>query len=157
MSAPVISAVVPAVLPHSGRRPTAGDTTGRSRSRGPLPLPSLLPGRTSNVVYGLAALDDRGRLADLVVMRTLGWCAGQRLAITETGRVLTVHTEPTGNHHVTSQGHLRLPAPVRHRFGLTPGTRVLLAADPDRSRLTLYPPAALDRALSADLSGGESA
>jgi hypothetical protein len=158
VSASVISPVVPALLPRSDRV-VAGGTAAMSLARGPLPLPSLIAGRTSNVVYGLAALDDRGRVADRFVMRALGWCAGLGLAIEETGGVLTIRTDPHGDHQVTGQGHLRLPAPLRHRCGLVPGDRVLLAADPDRSRLTVYPPAALDHALAqpTDTAGGEPA
>lgn len=157
MSAPVISSVVPAVLPRSGSRVAAGDSTVLSLVRAPLPLPSLISHRTSNLVYGMAALDDRGRIADQVVMRALGWHARQRLTIDETGGVLTVHTDPNGDYQITGQGNLRLPAALRHRFGLATGDRVLLAADPDRSRVVIYPPAALDNALpfSADLAGGE--
>jgi len=92
-------------------------------------------------------------------MRALGWHAGLRLAIAETGGVLTIHPEPHGAYQVTGQGHLRLPGPLRHRCGLAAGDRVLLAADPDRSRLAIYPPAVLDHALApgADLAGGEPA
>jgi hypothetical protein len=128
--------------------------------RGPLPLPSLISRRTSTVVYGLSALDDRGRVADRVVMRALGWSAGLRLDIYETAGVLTVTTDPDGGYQVTNQGHLRLPAPLRHRCGLEAGDRVLLAADPDRSRLAIYPPAALDTLLSqqpTDTAGGAPA
>jgi hypothetical protein len=153
----VINSVVPAVLPRSGGRVAAGDSAVVSLVRGPLPLPSLISGRTSSLVYGLAALDDRGRVADRVVMRALSWSAGQRLTIQETGGVLTVHTDPNGDYQVTGQGHLRLPAPLRHRCRLAAGDRVLLAANPVRSRLTVYPPAALDHALArcADPAAGE--
>lgn len=104
--------------------------------RRPLPLPSLISGRTSTVVYRLAALDNRGRVSDSAVMRALDWAAGLRLAMEETGGVLTARPDPTGDHQVTNQGHLRLPAPLRHRCGLA-GDRVLLAADPDWCQLTL--------------------
>jgi hypothetical protein len=92
-------------------------------------------------------------------MRALGWRAGLRLAIAETGGVLTVHPEPHSHYQVTSQGYLRLPAPLRHRCGLAAGDRVLLAADPDQSRLAIYPPAALDNALApcSNPARGESA
>jgi hypothetical protein len=158
MSVPVVSSVVPAVLPRSGGRVAAGDSV-LSLIRAPLPLPSLISRRTSSVVYGLAALDDRGRLADRVVMRALGWYAGQRLTIDETAGVLTVHSDPNGDYQVTGQGNLRLPAALRHRCGLATGDRVLLAANPDRSRLVIYPPAALDNALTqpANPAGGEPA
>ncbi len=93
-------------------------------------------------------------------MRVLGWPAGLCLDIHETGGVLAVLTDPNGVYQVTSQGHLRLPAPLRHRCGLAAGDRVLLAADPERSRLAVYPPAALDTLLSrqsTETTGGEPA
>jgi hypothetical protein len=110
-------------------------------------------------VYGLAAVDDRGRVADRVVLRSLGWAAGLRLGIHETAGVLAVTADPDGGYRITNQGNLRLPAALRHRCGLAPGDRVLLAADADRSRLVIYPPAALDHALArcADTAGGEPA
>jgi hypothetical protein len=151
----LIAPVVPPLPPGDGR--LTGSPGVVSLLRGPLPLPSLPPRRTSTVVYGLSALDDRGRVADRVIMRALGWSAGLRLDIQESAGLLTVATDPAGSHQVTSQGHLRLPAALRHRCGLAAGDRVLLAADPDRSRLAIYPPASLDTALTqpAGMAGGE--
>jgi hypothetical protein len=132
-------------------RPSAGRTNARPDvlplARQPSPLPDLPPQRTSTVVYGASAVDDRGRVADRVVLRALSWPAGHRLDNQESAGTLTAVPDPTGNHHVTSQGYLRTPAEMRHRCGLAAGDRVLLAADPDRSHLAIYPPAALDRAL----------
>jgi len=93
-------------------------------------------------------------------MQALGWTAGLRLDIGEKAGVLTVLTSPDGAYQVTNQGHLRLPAPLRHKCGLQAGDRVLLAADPDRSRLAIYLPAALDTFLPqqcTDTAGGEPA
>jgi len=104
----------------------------------------LITRRTSPVVYGLSALDDRGRIADRVVMRALSWSAGLRLDICEATGFLMVRPHDHGEFEVTSQGHLRIPAPLRHRCGLQTGDRVLPAADPTRSRLAVYPPAVLD-------------
>lgn len=152
----VISPVVPALLPCSGDR-TVGDLGVGSLVRGPLPLPSLITARTSAIVYGLSAIDDRGRVADRVVMRALGWSPGLRLAIGELGGVLTVRTAADGDYQITSHGHLRLPAALRHRCALHAGDRVLLAADPHRCRLAIYPPAALDSLITPpnDPVGGE--
>jgi bifunctional DNA-binding transcriptional regulator/antitoxin component of YhaV-PrlF toxin-antitoxin module len=61
---------------------------------------------------------------------------------------------------VTPRGHLRLPAPVRHWCGLTPGSRVLLVAEPDESRLVIHPPTSLDEMIArhyADVLGGDAA
>jgi hypothetical protein len=138
--------IAPVVLP-----PSAGRSTSRpgvvSLAREPLPLPCLPPQRTSAVVYGAAAVDDRGRVADRVVLRALGWPAGHRLDIRESGGTLAVVPDPAGGHQITGQGYLRIPAEMRHCCGLITGDRVLLAADPDRSYLAIYPPAALDKAL----------
>jgi hypothetical protein len=154
----VVAPVVPPLLPHGGT--TVGSPGVAALARAPLPLPTLISPRTSTVVYGLSALDDRGRVADRVIMRALGWSAGLRLDIGETAGVLTAHTTPDGAYQVTTQGHLRLPAPLRHRCGLHTGDRVLLAAEPDRSRLAIYPPAALDTLLpqqSTATTGGAPA
>jgi len=113
-------------------------------SRRRLPLPTLTVRRGTVYVYGLAALDDRGRLADRTIMRALGWSAGLRLDIREAVGLLVVHARPDGEFRVTGQGHLRLPALIRRRCGLEPGDRVLLAADPPQRQLVIYPPAVLD-------------
>lgn len=150
---PPVGALVPPVLPQRGHS-AQGACTGSLRSHPPLPLAALRARRTSSAVYGLAALDCHGRVADRIIMQTLDWSAGLRLRIWEavTG-ALTAAADPEGAYRITSQGHVRIPAPLRHRYGLSAGDRVLLAADPERSRLVIYPPAILD----ALLSGGESA
>jgi antitoxin component of MazEF toxin-antitoxin module len=112
----------------------------------------LIPRRTTALVYGLSALDDRGRLADRTIMQALGWSAGLRLDISETNGRLVIRPREHGAFHVTGQGHLRIPAALRHRCGLEPGDRVLLAADPHQRQLVAYPPAALDA-----LIGGQAA
>jgi hypothetical protein len=87
-------------------------------------------------------------------MQTLDWSAGLRLHIREAAiGALTAAADPEGAYRITSQGHVRIPAPLRHRYGLGAGDRVLLAADPEQAQLVIYPPAILD----ALLSGGESA
>jgi hypothetical protein len=123
-----------------------------------LPLPSLVTERTAACVYGLAALDARGRLADHAVIMTMGWTAGLRVHIRAAAGLLAVYADPGGNCAITSQGHLRVPALIRHQTGLCAGDRVLLAAEPDQHRLIIVPPAALDLFLSqqySNLLGGE--
>jgi len=139
--------IAPVVLPSRADRTAARDG-GAPLPRVPLSLPDLPLQRTSAVVYGASTVDDRGRVADRVVLRTLGWPAGHRLDIRESNGTLTVVPDPAGGGHVTGQGHLRIPAALRHRCGLATGDRVLLAADPNQSRLAIFPPAALDKALA---------
>jgi hypothetical protein len=106
----------------------------------------------------MATLDCHGRVADRTVLQALGWLTGHRLTIHETDGTLTVIPDPDGEARVSGQGHLRIPAAVRHSCALDTGDRVLLVADPDRCRLAIYSPAALDTALARQPStptGGE--
>jgi len=141
--------IAPVVLPPpvtQGRATTRAGCVPLARE--PLPLADLPPQRTSAVIYGASAVDDRGRVTDRVVLRALGWTAGHRLDIHETAGALTVVPADDGQHQVTGQGHLRIPAVLRRRCGLSTGDRVLMAADADGSHLAIYPPAALDKALA---------
>jgi hypothetical protein len=143
VTAAVISPVIPPLLSMDSDR-VAGVPGAVSVARRPLPLPSLIPRRTTALVYGLSALDDRGRLADRTIMQALGWSAGLRLDISETNGRLVIRPREHGAFHITGRGHLRIPAPLRHRCDLEPGDRVLLTADPRQRQLVAYPPAALD-------------
>jgi len=149
--AAVIGPVVPPLLSVDSDR-VAGAPGGVLVARRPLPLPSLIPRRTTALVYGLSALDDRGRVADRVIMQALGWSAGLGLDIGETDGRLVIRPRGDGVFHVTGRGHLRVPAALRHRCGLEPGDRVLLAADPRQRQLVAYPPAALDALIGGQLA-----
>jgi hypothetical protein len=113
-----------------------------------LPVPQLPSVRPRSTVYGLAAIDCNGRVADTTVIRSLSWAPGIRLDIRECGGLVLVRADRRGVFRVTGQGYLRLPATVRHWCGLVPGDRVLLAADPDEGLLVVHPPAALDAMVS---------
>ncbi|MEU5261991.1 AbrB/MazE/SpoVT family DNA-binding domain-containing protein [Amycolatopsis sp. NPDC021455] len=109
-------------------------------------------------MYGLAAVDCRGRVADHAIIAVLGWRPGARLDIRESRGLLVIRPDARGVFSVTKQGHLRLPAAVRHCCGLVAGDRVLLAADPARDVLIVHPPAVLDDLLAAchaELLGGD--
>ncbi|MET7704626.1 hypothetical protein [Micromonospora sp. NPDC005413] len=109
------------------------------------------------MVYGLAAIDISGRIADRTIIRALGWAPGTRLHIREGSGVIVVRLDRQGVFTVTGQGHLHLPSAVRHWCGLTAGGRVLLAANPPEGLLVVHPPAALDAmvvAVHAGVLGG---
>lgn len=150
--APVIPPVRLSDREQSPHRPRGGGAR-----RPPLPLPVLPTPRAGTLVYGLAAIDNSGRIADRTVIRALGWGPGTRLHIREASGVIVVRLDRQGVFTVTGQGHLHLPAAVRHLCGLTAGDRVLLAANPADGLLVVHPPAALDAmvvAVHADLLGG---
>ncbi|KAA2252726.1 AbrB/MazE/SpoVT family DNA-binding domain-containing protein [Solihabitans fulvus] len=89
-------------------------------------------------------MDSRGRIADHLTLRAMGWVPGTRLNIRETGGLLIIHSDTHGVFSISRQGHLRLPAPVRRWCALAAGDRVLLAADPVHCQLVVHPPAELD-------------
>jgi hypothetical protein len=145
--------ITPVVIPPTSLRHERQLAGAPSAARRTLPLPAVPTPRTSSVVYGLAAVDRRGRVADHTVVTALGWVPGTRLDIRETRGLLVIRTDTHGVFSVTTQGHLRLPAAVRHCCGLLPGDRVLLAADPQRGLLIVHPPAALDDLLASRHAG----
>ena len=150
-----IAPVVPSSSPISAR----GVSSGAARRM--LPVARLaLGGRGGAAVYGVAAVDCRGRIADHVVMTALGWTPGMRWSLREDRGLVLVAADPRGVFSVTRQGHVRLPVAVRRWCALTPGDRVLLVADPEQGALAVFPPAALDAMVSQchrGLFGGDAA
>ncbi|PWV73989.1 hypothetical protein SAMN05421630_110164 [Prauserella marina] len=123
-------------------------------------MPVVPVPRPGTAVYGLAAVDGRGRVADRAVFTALNWTPGTSLAIRFTHGALVVTTDPCGVFGMTSQGHLRLSAPVRRCCGLASGDRVLLTAYPEHGALFVHPPSMLDTLLAdchATLLGGDPA
>jgi hypothetical protein len=125
-----------------------------------MPVIPLVPARHRAWTYAVAAVDDRGRVAARPLLQILGCSPGMTVTVREQAGLLVAAADPAGASAVSPQGYLRLPAPVRHRHGLTPGSRVLLVADPDARRLVIHPPAALDAMLAncyTDAFGGDPA
>lgn len=142
-------AVIPPVVlrPHRSD-PDAATPAMTTASPRTLPLPALAAPRSSGLVYGMAAMDARGRVADHALVTALGWTPGTRLTIRLADGLLICRPDTTGAVTVTPQLHFRLPAPLRHACDLRPGNRVLLAADPQHNLLILHSPAALDTVLA---------
>lgn len=146
-------------------RPIVPDTTSEqasdpmARAIGqPLPLiavPASRPPRLTNVLYRMAAVDHRGRLADRHITASLDWNAGTRLNIREHDGMLVVTADPHDVFQPTKQGYLRLPADARLAAGVSCGDRVLLTAHLDRRTVTVFPPVALDDLPLGALPGGE--
>jgi bifunctional DNA-binding transcriptional regulator/antitoxin component of YhaV-PrlF toxin-antitoxin module len=122
-------------------------------------MPALTGIRVRSSVYGLAAVDDRGRVMAHVVVGALGWEPGTRLAIREHCGLVIATEDSSGSAAVTGHGHLRLPAPVRRYCGLDAGCRVLLVADPSKGRVVMHPAAMVDAMITreyAAIFGGEA-
>jgi hypothetical protein len=106
----------------------------------------------------MSVLDRGGRIADRAAIGALSWTPGTRLQLNTARTHLTLCAAIDGALAVKDRRYLWLPAPTRQRLGLRPGDRVLLAAQPVRQTLVVYPPAALDELLtngrSASAGGG---
>lgn len=93
-------------------------------------------------------MDDRGRLADRSALRELAWQPGLPVSFTIVGSVIVVAPHP-GRFMITRQGHVRIPASVRHRCRIQPGDHLMLVVLPGRDQLVIYPASALEAALLA--------
>jgi hypothetical protein len=163
---------VPIVVPlPSAATASPATAAGPRRAVPPLQALTTMPTtRPKDIVYRLALLDQRGRLAQQAVMTELGWrpgyridlrlrsisCPGDHAVAGVAGSnfpIVTVTPDPRAGTRIGADGHLRLPAAVRHRCRISAGDPVLLAADPTRQLLILYPPRALDMLLLT-ASGG---
>ncbi|QYN33657.1 AbrB/MazE/SpoVT family DNA-binding domain-containing protein [Pseudonocardia sp. DSM 110487] len=103
----------------------------------------------------MSVLDRGGRIADRATVAALGWTPGTRLRVHIAHTHLTLHAAIDGPLAVKDHRFLWLPAATRHRVDLRPGDRVLLAAEPRRQTLAIYPPAALDELLTHERSASK--
>lgn len=152
MTISYIRPIVPDTAPGNAR-----DASARIVGQ-PLPLiavPASPPQRVGNVLYSIATVDDRGRVADRQMTATLTWTAATRLSIRHHDGLLAVAADPHGVFTLTKQGHVRLPADARRAGHLSSGDRVLLVAHLDRQTITVFPPVALDQLVLPVLPGGE--
>ena len=92
------------------------------------------PGGPDDVVYGFGRIDASGRVADRAITAALGWRGGDRLTLTAEAGVVIARRDPGGLVTVPAKPYLVIPAALRHRCGLRPGDRVLLAASPAGTR-----------------------
>ena len=151
--------VVPPVIPSlTGLRDDGALPSSAARQRH-LPMPHVAPPRNRSWTYAVVSLDDRGRLAARALLQRLAWVPGTTVSIREVSDLVVVTADPSGATAVLPQGHLRLPATLRHRGGRVAGTQLLLVADPSAGRLVIHPQAAVDvmvAARHADVFGGEA-
>jgi hypothetical protein len=104
-----------------------------------LPLAPLFPPVPApSFYYALTPIDNRGRLADRSPIRAVGWPPGQSITISVVQETIIAISRSDGAELITRQGHLRLPARIRHACRLTPGARLLIAAAPAKNFIAAY-------------------
>jgi hypothetical protein len=110
-----------------------------------LPVAQLAwPQPASTAYYTVSPIDAWGRLADRSPLRVLQWRPGHPLAVSVAQEAIVIVARPDGHESITRQGHLRLPAPIRHLLRLQTGDRLLLVACPDRGILVAHTMSTLD-------------
>ncbi len=119
------------------------------RARG-LPMAVLsTPDEAGPAFYLVTAIDTWGRLADMTPTRAMKWGPGRKISFTADLAAGFIVIKPGGLHHVTNQGHLRLPLHLRRRLALRPGDRLLLAIMAHLGLITAYPMSTVDRMIHA--------
>ena len=83
------------------------------------------------------------------MITVLGWQAGDRLTLTADAGTVIARRDPGGMVTMPVKPYLVIPAALRHRCGLRPGDRVLLAVFPALDVLAAYSFAVVDQALRA--------
>ncbi|MFC3965630.1 3-deoxy-7-phosphoheptulonate synthase [Nocardia jiangsuensis] len=144
---------------HSPAAPDSSALTGlfhsahrdRGRARPFVPeLPSQPFGTPiDHVRFILSAVGREGRLGGRAVFRVLSWRPGTRLEVSVKRRLLVIGRVSNGRWSIRPDGYLHLPAGVRRSAGIRPRDQVLLAADPARELLVIYPPRDVAAALWA--------
>ena len=139
--------IIPALV-HPVRDTVA--SVARSGEISGLPLPRLatLP-HERPMLYGMATLDRGGRIGDRRIMRALGWRPDEHLDVTLVDEVMLIRPHHDGRFRVPPGLLAVIPAPVRHWCALSPGDRVLLAADLERGVLVVHTTTTLDRLVLA--------
>ncbi len=132
--------------------------SGRAARRS-MTLASIPDPQTASMAFDITIVDATGRIFTRSIIGSLGWVPGQRLAIQAAAGLIIAVADPAGSRALTAHGNLTLPVGLRSLCGLETGVRVLLAADPRRRRLLVYPPGLLDQLLTQhhhDILGGDA-
>jgi hypothetical protein len=154
----VVAVVRSVPLPPLVPRLTLPDRQGQRRETGrgpllrrPLPLPKVpeLPRR--DVVFGLSAMDQGGRIVDKPVIASLGWKAGLEVGFdVREGLIVVTPGAGVRMRALGERCQVNVPARVRQACRIEGRQRVLLAALP-REQLLLVHPVALLGHLTAPL------
>jgi bifunctional DNA-binding transcriptional regulator/antitoxin component of YhaV-PrlF toxin-antitoxin module len=78
-------------------------------------------------IYAIGTVDASGRVRDQSILEAMGWEAGQTLTITASAGAVIIRRDPRGVFTVATL-HLTIPGPLRTRYYLHGGDRVLLVA-----------------------------
>lgn len=89
--------------------------------------------------FSTALVDASGRVQDRGAVAALGWRPGDRVQMTVLGATVVVCRRAEGVFQLASKPYVVVPAAVRRRCGVVPGSRVLLVADVVQDVLIVHP------------------
>lgn len=128
----------------AGRPGEPGVCRGCAHGDG-LPLPWLsAPVRRSDLFCAVTPMDRRGRLADRSPIRAAGWSLGEPITISISRDPRRVIVRSGGPDTITRDGHLRLPARIRHACNLSAGERLLVTVTATPPVVAVYPMATIE-------------
>lgn len=107
--------VIAPVIPPATRAPGRGLDGAREARRLPLARPVPAAALAGDVVYGLGRIDGSGRVADVAVIKALGWLSGDRLTLTADDGVVVARRNPGGMVTVPARPYVVIPAALRRR------------------------------------------
>lgn len=81
-----------------------------------------VPALPGDIVYGTGRMDESGRVGDRGMIGVLGWRPGDRLTLTTAGGVMVARRNPGGMVTMPAKPYLVIPAALRRRCGLRPGS-----------------------------------
>jgi bifunctional DNA-binding transcriptional regulator/antitoxin component of YhaV-PrlF toxin-antitoxin module len=112
---------------------------------GPPPLPTLhrLP-RGISMLYGMGRADASGRVTHHEILTALGWRPGDIVDLILADGAIVLRTSPSGQYQVPERPSIVIPAAIRRRYAIRPGSPVLLAAAPEFGAVIVYPASVLD-------------
>jgi hypothetical protein len=137
------------VIPSSGSSSACKRARPAAARQLPLARPEPAPSVPEDVVYEIGRIDASGRIADQSVISALGWRGGDLLTLTADAGVVIARRDPSGMVTLPRRAYIAIPAALRHRCGLRPGDRVLLAAVPAADTLAAYSLTVVDQAIRA--------
>lgn len=121
----------------------------RAGPQGPLPIVDVETGPVHvPMAYAIGRIDASGRVHEQSIITALGWETGQTLTITASDGAVIIRRDPRGVFTLHTTSHLTIPGPLRTRYHIQHGHRVLLTATRAHDTILIYTMALLHHTLS---------
>jgi hypothetical protein len=147
----LLSPVIPSAVGESTDSRRAGEPSAQVLPPG-LPLASMRRHRSDVADFSLRPIDTHGRVMDRRLVTSMGWQPGDQLQWRIDASLVVLSRGDGGTVTITRNGHLRLPAKLRHAAGAQIGERILLVAPVTRGLLVIVPLHMLDEMVIAHIS-----